>query len=76
MNDDVVRAVKSLREDWEDAAEGHDLTQVHGSVGLILNDLCDKAHLTANEKSVALGGKLFLDSIVAANLPELEKPKC
>jgi hypothetical protein len=59
MNDDVVRAVKSLREEWEDATEGADLTQVHGPVGLILNDLCDKYGLTSGERAEALGNDLY-----------------
>ena len=55
----MVESLTSLRQDWEQAAEGKSLIGVNGSIGLILFDLLARLELTPDEGRVFLGTKLY-----------------
>ena len=37
----VIAALNTIRQEWEEAADGQPLDEVYGSVGLLLNDIAD-----------------------------------
>jgi hypothetical protein len=59
MNDKIIQGIRDIRQEWQDATESQDLTQVNGSVGFLLSDLCDKYRLTSGERAEALGNDLY-----------------
>jgi hypothetical protein len=56
----VIRAIATLRQDWEASAEGS-LLGIEGSVGLILSDIVNLIGLKPEEQIEALGQQLYLD---------------
>jgi hypothetical protein len=54
----VIKALKTLREEWEEAADGRSLHMISGNVGMILDDLARMLELTPEECSLALGHSL------------------
>ena len=54
----VIQAIKTLREDWQQAVESESLYGFAGDVGLILDDLARFFDLTPEECTQALGHEL------------------
>jgi hypothetical protein len=54
----VIRAIARIREEWQDAAGKENLLEVQGSVGLLLLDLALALGFTSHEISEALGDVL------------------
>lgn len=54
----MVLALASLREEWQQIAQGGSLLKLETPVGLLLADIAEKLELTAQERHVVLGGKL------------------
>ena len=57
----MLDSLKSLRQDWEKAANGESLLHIEGSVGLILHDFAAKLNFTAEERQFLLGVSLSED---------------
>jgi hypothetical protein len=60
---DVVRALMTVRHEWETAARGDNLTEIQGSVGYLLFDIARVLNLSHEEMRAALGD--IFDDIVA-----------
>jgi hypothetical protein len=41
----VIAALTTIRQEWEEAADGQPLEEVYGSVGLLLNDIAQSIGL-------------------------------
>ena len=54
----VIQAIKTLREDWQQAVENELLYGINGDVGLILDDIARLLELTPQECNQALGHSL------------------
>ena len=54
----IIDALTRLRQEWEQAAEGDNLVELDGSVGLLLADLAVAIGLTSEEQVQALGADL------------------
>ena len=54
----VVAALVRIRAEWEQAAQGISLIDVHGSVGLMLADFTEAIGLTGEERTQVLGDGL------------------
>ncbi|MCP4357364.1 MAG: hypothetical protein GY796_05020 [Chloroflexi bacterium] len=55
----VLVGLQKIRQEWEDATEGADLTKVQGSVGLLLQDITEVFGLSLEEKAFVLGFALI-----------------
>jgi hypothetical protein len=51
----VVQALSKIRAEWEEAADGVSLSQIPGSVGMLLADIATAIGLTSEEQVQALG---------------------
>ena len=51
--------LSTLRQEWQEAANGNSLLNVEGNIALILADLINSFGLTPNEQSQVLGADLF-----------------
>jgi hypothetical protein len=54
----VIRAIARIREEWQDAAGKENLLEVQGSVGLLLLDLALALGFSSPEISESLGEEL------------------
>ena len=54
----VIQAIQTLRQEWEEAAEGIPLNQMDGNVGMMLDDFARLLGLTPEECIQALGHSL------------------
>jgi hypothetical protein len=54
----IIDVLTKLRQEWEQAAEGENLVELDGSVGLLLADLAIAIGLTPEEQVQALGADL------------------
>ena len=54
----IVAAVAKIRDEWQWAADGIDLIELKGSVGLLLDDLVSALDLSPEEQVEALGEEL------------------
>lgn len=57
----IMAALSSFRQEWQEAAGGKSLIETEGNVGLILADLVNSFGLTVHEQSVVLGPELFAE---------------
>jgi hypothetical protein len=57
----IVAAVTRIRDEWQEAADGIDLIELKGSVGLLLGDLVSILGLNPDEQVQALGEELFTE---------------
>lgn len=55
----MISVLSTLRQEWQEAAEGESLLDVEGNVGLIFADLVNSFGLSTHEQSVVLGSELF-----------------
>ena len=55
----VVAALSTFRQEWQEAANGKSLIETEGNVGLILADLVNSFGLSVHEQSLVLGPDLF-----------------
>ncbi len=62
MNSQIVDAIAKIRQEWEQAANGESLTDISGSVGLLLADLVSAMGLTPDEQVQALGIDLYSET--------------
>lgn len=51
----AIKGLMKIRQEWEEAADGVDLNQVQGNVGMILADVASAFGLTLEEQALALG---------------------
>ena len=51
----VIQALKTLREEWEEAADGRSLFEISGNVGMILDDVVRALNLDEEETLIVLG---------------------
>jgi len=58
-NKHFVVVLSTLRQEWQEAANGNSLLNVEGNIALILADLINSFGLTPNEQSQVLGADLF-----------------
>ena len=58
-NKQFVVVLATLRQEWQEAANGNSLLNVEGNIALILADLINSFGLTPNEQSQVLGTDLF-----------------
>ncbi|MCB9112213.1 MAG: hypothetical protein H6634_13300 [Anaerolineales bacterium] len=71
----LILALAQLREEWQMVAKGVSLLEIEIPVGLLLNDIANRLHLTPQERFVFLGGSLidevdsFLETRIARKLP-------
>jgi hypothetical protein len=54
----VIMVLKSIREEWEEAANGQNPIELKGSVGLLLNDVVDAIGFRPDERAAILGARL------------------
>ena len=54
-NKQIVNGLANLRREWQEAANGESLAEVKGSVGLLLDDVCDSIGLDGEERDHVLG---------------------
>ena len=52
---EVIQALKVIRNQWEDAAQGDSLTQINGNVGYLLFDVAVALGLAGKDLRIALG---------------------
>jgi hypothetical protein len=57
----IVSALSTMREEWQQAAQGISLLQMEANVGLILADLVHSLGLSAQEQTQVLGQELFAE---------------
>ena len=57
----VVQALTSIRQEWEEAADGMSLSAIHTSVGLLMMDIVSAIELTSDEQMLVLGDNLVSD---------------
>lgn len=55
----LVSVLSTLRQEWQEAANGQSLLNVEGNVALILADLVNSFGLATHEQSQVLGSELF-----------------
>jgi hypothetical protein len=55
----VIGALTQIRKEWQGAANGISLLDVKGTVGLILADMLNHLHLSADLQVQVLGHDLF-----------------
>lgn len=55
----IIFALSTMREEWQQAAQGISLLQMEANVGLILADLVHSLGLSAQEQTQVLGQELF-----------------
>lgn len=54
-----IAGLSTLRQEWQDSAEGESLLDIEGNVGLLLADLVNVIGLSTHEQSLVLGPELF-----------------
>jgi len=54
-----VSVLASLRQEWQEAANGQSLLDVEGNVALMLADLVNSFGLSVHEQAQVLGSELF-----------------
>jgi hypothetical protein len=57
----AVAALATIRQEWEQVAEGESLIQVQSSVGLL--DVATKLGLTQEEQKSVLGTRLYREAV-------------
>ena len=69
----IVEALASVRQEWQEAAESESLTEIEGSVGLLLLDVVTAMGLSPAECVVALGVELLCEaeSLADSAVPQL-----
>jgi len=55
----LVSVLASLRQEWQEAANGQSLLDVEGNVALMLADLVNSLSLATHEQAQVLGPELF-----------------
>lgn len=65
----TIKALISLRQEWQDAAQGESLLNVEGNVGLFLADLVNTLGLSVHEQTIVLGQALFDEMRDLLNTP-------
>ena len=55
----LVSVLSTLRQEWQEAANGQSLLNVEGNIALILADLVNSFGLATHEQSQVLGSELF-----------------
>lgn len=54
-----VDVLSTLRQEWQEAANGNSLLTVDGNIALMLADLVNSFELTPSEQTQVLGADLF-----------------
>ena len=57
----AVRAIATIRSEWEESVSSRSLIEELGSIGLLLFDLASFLEFTMDEQLLALGSKLYRD---------------
>ena len=57
----IISALSTMREEWQQAAQGVSLLEMEANVGLMLADLVNSLGLSAQEKTLVLGQELFAE---------------
>ena len=55
---DTIQALKTIREEWQEAANGRSLFEISGNVGMILDDVVRGLSLDEEEVEIVLGHRL------------------
>jgi len=55
----LISVLSTLRQEWQEAAQGRSLLEVEGNVALMLADLVNSFDLATHEQSQVLGPELF-----------------
>jgi hypothetical protein len=55
----IVTTLSSIRQEWQEAAEGKSLIEVEGNIGMLLADLINGIGLGTSEQVQVLGKDLF-----------------
>jgi hypothetical protein len=55
----LISVLSTLRQEWQEAAQGRSLLEVEGNVALMLADLVNSFGLATHEQSQVLGPELF-----------------
>lgn len=67
----TITALATLRQEWQEAAQGESLLNVDGNVGLFLADLVNTLGLSVHEQTVVLGQTLFDELRDLLNAPPI-----
>ena len=63
-NFDVISALSSLRQEWQEAAKGDSLLDMEANVGLMLADFINTLNLSVQEQTQILGPDLFKEMLL------------
>jgi hypothetical protein len=55
----VIGALKQIRQEWQEAANGTSLLEIEGNVGMMLADMINYLHLPTEVQMKVLGNELF-----------------
>jgi hypothetical protein len=60
-NSQLISVLSTLRQEWQQAAEGASLLDMEANVGLMLADLVNSLGLSGQEQAAVLGSDLFTE---------------
>jgi hypothetical protein len=60
-NNQIISVLSTLRQEWQQAAEGASLLEMEANVGLMLADLVNSLGLSTHEQSLVLGPELYAE---------------
>jgi hypothetical protein len=65
----IIAALSTFRQEWQEAANGKSLVETEGNVGLILADLVNSFGLTTPQQARVLGPELFAEVQEVLSMP-------
>lgn len=57
----LISLLSTLRQEWQDAAQGQSLLDMEANVGLMLADLVNSLDLSVQEQTLVLGPELYAE---------------